>query len=828
MQIHDVMQLDERKEMKEKRMNKMKSLNSLVDAAHDIQRATVECSSIDQELNIRKAKKASKTEKSEKKESKHKKRKKRHKGESISQHKTAESGELVSDVQEFKLPTSLEAETPENIHDGVCHDVHDLKSFDDDQLPESEFQRQQFEVYRRLNALSVKAMSNKKMSRDLQMSQGELSSTEFSIVSDITSDSHPIDFYGMKSNAYSSKIIAKKSPSHLSTTMNNTKSMHKAAIIEDYEYDQAESQICYTEDQGSHCGNDPSLSHEKWETLDEDADEAICNFIIDSNHDLEQSTKLSCGIVDSQKRIHDKSHLITYLKSVGVSSTVARRIADDFENDPGMKAMHRNVRETTEYSQSTGATDTEMIFEDTPAIRKMRETMSTSQMTRRQTESNLTRRSNRPRSSLNWVRYSNPGVVQVDSRAFGAPYRHQDTIMELEGNARYDEKPLEAELVEAKIFTAHHMDIDEDKEAAILYVESEPLSFKSLMKERSFCLIFTLGISLILITLITLSVTLSKSSGEFLTPTEEPSFSPTSQPTRIDDDFFDAVAIVSGMEPLLNEGSPQRKALSWMSSIDEARLKPNDFSFLQRYSLIVIYYATGGEKFWTEKESWLNKSMHECDWGLSTIECVQNAADRRSVIALDLSRHGLNGKIPLEIGLLTSATAIKLSKNGLRGTIPTTIFAIPSLSRLEINGNSITGIIPSELSLARGLSYLDMSYNEINSSLPSAVYMLTNLFWLDLSVNKLTGSLASDIGKLSLLTSINLRHNLIGGTIPNAFDNIPKLDFILLGKCHILTIFLDFDTHLTYCFWYRRQFIDRHITSIFRAICDKTGDDNIE
>jgi Leucine-rich repeat (LRR) protein len=85
-----------------------------------------------------------------------------------------------------------------------------------------------------------------------------------------------------------------------------------------------------------------------------------------------------------------------------------------------------------------------------------------------------------------------------------------------------------------------------------------------------------------------------------------------------------------------------------------------------------------------------------------------------------------------------------------------------------------------------------MSSNLLESSIPEELFDLGNLFWLDLSTNTITGTLSTSLAKMKQLTSFNVRRNMIGGSIPNAFDDIPKLDFILLGAFPSLTVSLSF------------------------------------
>jgi hypothetical protein len=75
----------------------------------------------------------------------------------------------------------------------------------------------------------------------------------------------------------------------------------------------------------------------------------------------------------------------------------------------------------------------------------------------------------------------------------------------------------------------------------------------------------------------------------------------------------DIMLTVSTSESLSTEGTPQFKAKEWLINIDSLKLIPSetvtDQRVLQRYSLAVFYYATGGSDSW-DPNSWLTED--EC------------------------------------------------------------------------------------------------------------------------------------------------------------------------------------------------------------------------
>jgi len=102
---------------------------------------------------------------------------------------------------------------------------------------------------------------------------------------------------------------------------------------------------------------------------------------------------------------------------------------------------------------------------------------------------------------------------------------------------------------------------------------------------------------------------------------------------------------VSSKDALNNKGSPQEKALLWVTT---SPLQPGEDNaqIIQRYVLAVLYYATGGAD-WTYKEGWL-ESSNECDW----FGVICN--DGGVVTDLQPYENNLVGSIPSEVGSLDS------------------------------------------------------------------------------------------------------------------------------------------------------------------------------
>jgi len=90
--------------------------------------------------------------------------------------------------------------------------------------------------------------------------------------------------------------------------------------------------------------------------------------------------------------------------------------------------------------------------------------------------------------------------------------------------------------------------------------------------------------------------------------------------------------------------------------------------------------------------------------------------------SLDLSRNGLAGAIPPELGDLR---ALNLSWNALSGPIPATLATLSALQTLDLSHNELAGEIPASLAGLTSLSCFDVSHNQLRGPVPAAAQFST-------------------------------------------------------------------------------------------------------
>ena len=196
-----------------------------------------------------------------------------------------------------------------------------------------------------------------------------------------------------------------------------------------------------------------------------------------------------------------------------------------------------------------------------------------------------------------------------------------------------------------------------------------------------------------------------------------------------------------------------------------------------RAALTAFYHATNGDG-WAFNRGWLSDEPMGRWYGVTT------DGDGR-VADLDLSRNGLTGSIPPEIGALEKLEDLDLDNNGLTGSIPPEIGALEKLEELDLRNNQLTGSIPPEIGTLENLEWLRLDDNQLTGSIPPEIGALENLEELWLDDNQLTGSIPPEIGTLENLDWLDLSGNQLTGCIPDALRRVRRngLDEIDLPDC---------------------------------------------
>ena len=247
--------------------------------------------------------------------------------------------------------------------------------------------------------------------------------------------------------------------------------------------------------------------------------------------------------------------------------------------------------------------------------------------------------------------------------------------------------------------------------------------------------------------------------------------------------------------------------------------------------LEVVYETTGGPN-WINADGWLETPALEAWYGVATDSLGH-------VVALDLARNGLEGRLPATLGNLAGLATLRIGPNALSGRLPLTLVR---LDLVEFNYAGTGLCAPTDASFQSWLSgipsregtgvecgpmsgrevlevlydatggrhwanahnwltdaplgewygvdadaygrviALDLSFSALSGPIPSEIGNLRSLTALDLSANELSGPLPAELGNLSNLRILSLTGNGLSGPIPSELGNLTNLTSLGLGS----------------------------------------------
>nr|DAD32597.1 TPA_asm: hypothetical protein HUJ06_011448 [Nelumbo nucifera] len=153
---------------------------------------------------------------------------------------------------------------------------------------------------------------------------------------------------------------------------------------------------------------------------------------------------------------------------------------------------------------------------------------------------------------------------------------------------------------------------------------------------------------------------------------------------------------------------------------------------------------------------------------------------------LRLINNSLTGRIPPEIGLLTSLKELALLENQFSGSIPSEIGNLNKLEALGLSHNHLTGIIPPSLGNLSELEHLILGDNQLSGIIPPRIANLRKLITLYLYGNQLSGPIPQEIGNLSsLLFALRLSDNNLSGHLPEHVCQGRSLFYFTASRNHL-------------------------------------------
>ena len=220
---------------------------------------------------------------------------------------------------------------------------------------------------------------------------------------------------------------------------------------------------------------------------------------------------------------------------------------------------------------------------------------------------------------------------------------------------------------------------------------------------------------------------------------------------------------------------------TWLQGISNSNMTievavpfgPNCPKLTDRDILIALYNATGGAN-WTDNTNWLSDEPLGDWYGVTT------DADGR-VTKLDLMDNRLSGRMPSQLGDLSSLRELRLANNHLSGPIPSELGKLSALTRLDLENNDLSGHIPSQLGGMPDLRVLLLGDNNLSGHVPARLGNLGKLSYLRIRSNDLTGPIPPELGRLTNLTHMYANGNDFDGSIPTELGNMSNLRYLFLN-----------------------------------------------
>lgn len=244
--------------------------------------------------------------------------------------------------------------------------------------------------------------------------------------------------------------------------------------------------------------------------------------------------------------------------------------------------------------------------------------------------------------------------------------------------------------------------------------------------------------------------------------------------------------------------------VGWLNGIDEVSgpyCNESDMQVLER-----LYEASTGPR-WTNSAEWLQSPVLDEWHGVS-------ADDFGRVVTLDLTRNGLTGELPADLGSLAEMTALRMGGNDLSGRLPQSLTRL-ALAELHYSNTGLcapadatfrtwlSGIASHD---GTGVACAGLSDREILETLYGATHgpnwtssdnWLTDapladwygvetddsgrVTHLRLWRNRLSSSIPPELGGLSRLQLLWLHNNDLSGPIPTEFGNLASLEQLTLS-----------------------------------------------
>ncbi|KAJ9540184.1 hypothetical protein OSB04_026690 [Centaurea solstitialis] len=136
---------------------------------------------------------------------------------------------------------------------------------------------------------------------------------------------------------------------------------------------------------------------------------------------------------------------------------------------------------------------------------------------------------------------------------------------------------------------------------------------------------------------------------------------------------------------------------------------------------------------------------------------------------LNLSHNSIQGKLPRDLGFLSTEAVVDLSHNLFEGPLPGS-FNLPDIEFLDLSMNQLSGSLEKFLCPRihdpRQLKLLNLANNNLSGVIPDCWVIWDSLNFVNFENNRLSGGIPESVGQVSSLRSLNMRKNNLSGKLP--------------------------------------------------------------
>ena len=297
-----------------------------------------------------------------------------------------------------------------------------------------------------------------------------------------------------------------------------------------------------------------------------------------------------------------------------------------------------------------------------------------------------------------------------------------------------------------------------------------------------------IGLVLIIVVTIGVSVPVTLIKKEANDAQNAPTMSPTLVRDPVYTAMLDKIVLETNVSAKVFEDdeAPQTRALQWIAYDDLAGLSADSPNLIQRYSLMSLFFGSGGS---STLLGWDNEEAEsECSWFGVKCESDMRGNNNTSssatgnVTSLDLKRTRLAGSLVSEIGSLKYLESLNLGENFLKGAIPSTLYDLSKLRSLVLEKNFFGPYLTEGVGDLSQLETLSLNDNRFESELPTTLANLKALKNLYLFSNSFSGPLIDYILDMPSLEVVDVANNIFTGTIIPSIGRLSNLrEFCTLG-----------------------------------------------